>query len=300
MRALLRIVVACCALSSIASADGTGREAARHFQRGVELYNDGDFRGALVEFKRAYKLLPRASVLYDIGETEFQLQDYATSLQTMRRFLAETGPSAAHRAEVEATIETLSNRVGRLAIGVELAACEVAVDDQPVGTTPLAEPVLVSVGARKITVACRERAVASRRVDVSAGELQRVEVAIGPSLTPAPHIVASSAAHPSDRRTMHLALAWTATALLAAATLGVGTAALMESSQLGSLRQSYPASAAELERKGSLTHGLSIAADTLGVAALASLGISTWVTVRDRRERRARVTVGVTGVVGTF
>jgi hypothetical protein len=257
-----------------------------------------------VEFKRAYKLLPRASVLYDIGETEFQLQDYATALQTMRRFLAETGASAPHRAEVEATLETLNNRVGRLAISVQLGACEVAVDDQPAGTTPLLEPILVSVGARKVTVACRDHAVATRRVEVTAGELQRVEVAIGPSLVVSAH-VAAGPARTNDRRLLKLGLTWTATALLAAATIGIGTAALVESSQLGALRQSYPASAVELQQKGALTHGLSIAADTIGVAALASLGISTWVTVRDRRERRVHVgiaPVGLAGagVVGTF
>ncbi|HWE28509.1 MAG TPA: hypothetical protein VHB97_10930, partial [Polyangia bacterium] len=56
--------------------DNQSREAGRHFQRGVDLYADGDFRGALVEFKKAYTVWPRANVLYDIGQTEYQLLAY--------------------------------------------------------------------------------------------------------------------------------------------------------------------------------------------------------------------------------
>src|SRR5439155_2226394 len=89
------------------------KEASTHFQRGVDLYNDGDFRGALVEFKKAYTIWPRANVLYDVGQTQFQLMDYAGALNTMNRYLAETGATAAHRAEVESTVEVLRGRVGR-------------------------------------------------------------------------------------------------------------------------------------------------------------------------------------------
>src|SRR5205823_3457182 len=69
----------CCLLISVApgaraESETAAKEASRHFQRGVDLDNEGDYRGALVEFKKAYALLPRASVLYDIGQTEYQLQ----------------------------------------------------------------------------------------------------------------------------------------------------------------------------------------------------------------------------------
>jgi len=59
------------------------REAGKHFQRGVTLYNETDYRAALVEFRRAYDLAPNAAVLYNIGETEYQLRDYASALITL-------------------------------------------------------------------------------------------------------------------------------------------------------------------------------------------------------------------------
>src|SRR5437588_2053229 len=126
MRRLLTTLVLALSLAAAGPAAAAGdnsRDAAKHFQRGVDLYNDGDFRGALVEFKKAYSVWPRANVLYDIGQTEYQLLDYASALKTMERYLAETGPNAAHRGEVESTVEVLRGRVGRVLLTTDGGAC---------------------------------------------------------------------------------------------------------------------------------------------------------------------------------
>ena len=79
---------------------------------GSTLYNEGDFRGALAEFRKAHRLLPRASVLYNIGQTEYQVQEYAQALQTLERLPGRDRPGANHRAEVQETVEVLRTRVG--------------------------------------------------------------------------------------------------------------------------------------------------------------------------------------------
>src|SRR5260370_8829169 len=101
MRRLLATLVLALSLAvagtASAAAGDNSREAAKHFQRGVDLYNDGDFRGALVEFKKAYSVWPRANVLYDIGQTEYQLLAYAAALRTIERHLPHTRANAPHR-----------------------------------------------------------------------------------------------------------------------------------------------------------------------------------------------------------
>jgi Tfp pilus assembly protein PilF len=47
------------------------RDAGKHFQRGVALFNEADYAGALAEFKKAYELAPNPAVLYNIGQTHF-------------------------------------------------------------------------------------------------------------------------------------------------------------------------------------------------------------------------------------
>ena len=43
-------------------------EASQHFRSGVAFYKDHDFAAALVEFKRAYELVPNYGVLYNLGQ----------------------------------------------------------------------------------------------------------------------------------------------------------------------------------------------------------------------------------------
>ena len=64
-------------------------EADRHFQEGVVLYTEGDYHGALIEFTRAYTLAPNGVVLFNVGETQYQLRDYAAALETFQQYLIE-------------------------------------------------------------------------------------------------------------------------------------------------------------------------------------------------------------------
>jgi len=66
--------------------------------------------GPVDRIQRAYALAPNAAVLYKVGETEYQLQDYAgpgRSLSATVRIL----PRQSHRADVEASVQVLRARV---------------------------------------------------------------------------------------------------------------------------------------------------------------------------------------------
>ena len=55
----------------------------------MTFYNEADFPAALVEFKRAYALAPAWQVLFNIGQSYFQLRNYADALVTLTRFVDE-------------------------------------------------------------------------------------------------------------------------------------------------------------------------------------------------------------------
>jgi hypothetical protein len=303
MRTLLTALLIL-SLASPVLAENQSREAAKHFQRGVDLYNDGDFRGALVEFKKAYSTWPRANVLYDIGQTEYQLLDYASALRTMERYLAETGSTAPHRQDVEASVEILRGRVGRVAVTSE-SGCDVTVDDQPAGTTPLDGPVLVSVGQRKIAVNCSGQRSVAKRVEVAAGETLPVE--LRPAPMPGNLLRAATVPHETkkDEPGKGYITGWIVSGVLVAGTIALGATTLVEQSKLSSLRNSYPVAKADLDRQSSLTLGLAISSDILGAASLVAAGVSTYLTIKHHKFERGRsVKVGLTmngvQVGGTF
>jgi hypothetical protein len=270
-----------------ARADDPSRDASRHFTRGVDLYNDGDFRGALVEFKKAYSIWPRATVLYDIGQTEYQLLDYASALTTMSRYLAETGPNAAHRSEVEATVETLRGRVGRISVQSDTPDCEVLVDDQARGQTPLSQPLLVSMGSRRVTLSCSGHGQVSRQIEVAGGETLRMDLRLPVSAAPKVGANAVVMAKPKPPTTRNLAIGWTVTAVLAGGAIGLGSSALVASRDLAALKDTYPVPRETLDHQANVTSGLAIAFDVVGVAALVAAGVSAYLTVKYTKDKKA-------------
>jgi tetratricopeptide (TPR) repeat protein len=311
MRRLLVLGSLLCAVtlatgsSASAQTENTARDASRHFQRAVDLYNEGDFRGALVEFKKAHTLLPRAPVLFNIGQTEYQLQEYAAALRTLERFLAETGPSAAHRAEVQETVEVLRGRVGWIAVTTDRANCDVMLDDVAAGVTPLSEPALVSIGRRRVAVSCGGQRLAGRDVDVPAGETVKVDLKVSSSSSALPSGSGSlpMAADSSSRTTRRGAtVAWAITAVMAAATLGIYAGAVVESRQLDTLRNRYPITPEELDHKKTLTSRLALTGDILAAATVAVAGFSTYLSLSSRETRNPRIALAWGGLVvnGSF
>jgi tetratricopeptide (TPR) repeat protein len=281
-----------CALMSVLLAAGSAaaqsrdenvREAGKHFERGVALYSEADYRGALVEFKRADQLAPNPTVLYNVGQTQFQLRDYAAALTTLERYLAEAGPAAANRAEVESTLEVLRSRVGRLTPTTDPPGAEVSVDDAPVGRSPFDKPLLVSVGHLKVTAAMTGRTPATRWVDVAAGD----EVSIALQLGPAPALNQASTASPfvdvasqprAGEPRWHTA-GWIITGTAAAGAVAFAFLARKESNDLQDARRTYPTTESQLSHLANLTTAFAAIADSLAAVALIAGGITLYSTL---------------------
>jgi hypothetical protein len=279
------------------------KEAGKHFQRGVALYTEADYHAALVEFRRAYEIAPNAAVLYNIGEAYFQLQNYAAALITLQRYLNESGQAAAHRREVEQTLDTLQTRVGKVAVTTSVPDCDVLVDDEPAGRTPLAEPVLVSIGRRKITVVHEGRAPEVRYVSVAAGDTVPLSVAIGEPSSNAKPLAnpASPSNEPKSDGKGWITAGWVATGVLGATALGTGVAAYIESRKLQDLRDTFGTSHSELDSKSNTVSRLALISDITLVGAVAVGGV-TFFVARSRNNTETRVALTPNGiqVAGTF
>ena len=119
----MKILLALAILVATAHADpqeSPTRQAGEHFDRGVAMYGEADYRAALVEFRKAYEIAPNAAVLYNLGQTYYQLQNYAAALTAFERYLADSGESPSHEAEVKGAIKTLKSRVGKLLVATNL------------------------------------------------------------------------------------------------------------------------------------------------------------------------------------
>ncbi|MFT3774671.1 MAG: PEGA domain-containing protein [Minicystis sp.] len=154
------------------------QEAATRFKKGLELFKEGDYQAALIEFRRANELAPNFNVLYNIGQVYFQLQDYPNALHALQRYLEEGGNGipAARRADVQKDIDKLKSRVANIEITSAVADAEVSIDDVSVGKTPLAKPVMVSAGRHKVTISKSGFTPSSKIVEIASAEKQTVQL----------------------------------------------------------------------------------------------------------------------------
>jgi hypothetical protein len=264
--------------------DSPNAGASTHFRRGVQLYGEADYAGALVEFKRAYSIAPTSATLYNVGEAQYQLQDYAGALKTFQRFLAEFGATDSHRAEVERSVEVLRTRVGRVSVTTLPVGADITVDDRFVGKTPLNEPVLVSVGHRKLAASMNGRPPVVSYVDVAAEDdiPVKLELPPAPGLVPAVATPASAAASdmprtpaaaPSGGSALRI-VGFVFAGALAAGAGTFGILAIGEEGALKNARNAFPAVPATVTHDANLITIFSVLADSMAAGAIVVGGVT--------------------------
>ncbi len=250
-------------------------EADKHFKQGVQLFKENDYAAALVEFKRAYEIEPKYQVLYNIGESYYQLQDYANALLTFEKYLADGGPkiSALRRKSVTKEIKTLSTRVATLTITTNDPGAVVSVDEVVVGSTPM-DPLTVSAGRRKITATISGRVPATQVVDIAGGEKKTLELEIAPlppRVEPAPP--------PPPPSIVPQAIAWSATGAIATGAVITGVLALGASSDLEEELVRYPGDPEALASATDSAFAFGLTTDILIGTSIAAAGLAVYLTV---------------------
>ncbi|MFO0553515.1 MAG: PEGA domain-containing protein [Polyangiaceae bacterium] len=285
------------------------KEADEHFRQGVQLFKENNFTAALVEFKRAYEIDPKYQVLYNIGESHYQLQDYANALKTFEKYLAEGGTKipAKRRKEVEKEMVTLKGRVATITITTSEPGATITIDDVSMGKTPL-EPVLVSAGRRKITATLEGRVPVTQVVDLAGGDQQTIDLAI----PAAPKPIEQEKPLPPAPSVAPTVICWSVTGALAIGAVITGVLALGASSDLETELTKYPADADAIESAHDKAFALGLATDILIGTSVAVAAVSVYFTVdfaaaSDASSSKppapsARITVVPGGVVvgGTF
>jgi hypothetical protein len=289
------------------SSTANASEAPAHFRRGVELYEEADFTAALVEFKRAYELNPNFKVLYNIAQSNYQLQNYAAALQTFERYLAEGGTNIPEerRNEVQRELERLKTRVAKVAITVNVPGADIYVDDVLVGQSPLADPVLLSAGQRRIRASRYGRTPTSKVVEIAGGDTPRIGLDLAE--LPAP-ITAPPPAAPRRETSAAPFVGWTLTGALAVTAGVAGIMALSSADDLSKMRDEPGRSRQDLDDAQSKVKTLALVTDIFAGAAVVAGGISLYLTLSQpsKKEGRAGTTVrlaakpGGASLTGTF
>ena len=281
------------AVARAAHADAKLDEAKQHLEAATQLYDENNFRGALAELQRAYELAPSFKILFNIGQVDMGLQDYAGALRAYSRYLSEGGPDvpADRGKQVRADLERLRGRVGKIEVQTA-AGAEVLIDDVPVGFAPLPEPVAVNAGRHKVTVHIAGKEPVSRIYDVAGRQEISAAIANDAVAPAAPAAPAASTAPtavdtPAPRRIpTSVYVSWGVTGALGVTTAVLALAARSANNDLANLRGSFGVTPAQLVAQRDSVHRDALLTDLALGATLASAGVAAYLTLT-RMERGA-------------
>jgi len=151
--------------------------AKRLFEQGLKLYNEGSYREALSDFLHANELSPRASIQRNIAQCHRDLREFAEAYDSYQTLLTKYGATmtAADKRAVQRAIDELASLTATVKVNVTDPGATVAVDGNTVGTTPLASPLRMNLGAHTVTVAKAGYETLTKDVKVNGGDTVSVD-----------------------------------------------------------------------------------------------------------------------------
>lgn len=217
---------------------GGEAEGRTRFTRGIDLYKEGNFHAALAEFRAAYAAAPSWRIQYNLGQTLYQLQDYAGALAAFERYLAEGDNKIepARKSEVDGEIAQLQPRVASVTVlapraGAGAPPAELVVDDESKGSFADKLGVVVSAGRHTFTASAPGYRSATRVLDVAGSTRIVLQLPLEAIASPAVPVVASKPGapllappaepHPKSRWPLWLGLSLTGAAAVGTVTFAI-------------------------------------------------------------------------------
>jgi hypothetical protein len=154
---------------------GAKEEARKHYDRAIELIDDGQLAEAIVEFQRSYDLTKHFSVLYNIGQVYVSLAKPVEAIAAYEGYLVGGGRNipVARRSEVEKEIARQKVRIATLVFRILPDGATVRLDGNEIGKAPISASVRVGLGTHNIAALAEGYDPAETEVTV-AGEDQKV------------------------------------------------------------------------------------------------------------------------------
>jgi hypothetical protein len=162
------------------------KEAERHFQSGVALFQEAKYAEALAEFERAYEIAPQPLVLYNIAGCHRELSHYSDAVTFYRRFLTDGKGKAkpARLAAAQAELDGILARIARVTVTVTpgVDGVTLILDGTPLDNPAM--PLILPPGEHRLSARAAGRSEGERSVRLASGDEIAVELVLAERPTP--------------------------------------------------------------------------------------------------------------------
>jgi hypothetical protein len=303
---LLAAAFVACFVVAPAQAQGPGKPnktSAAHYNRGVELYGEGDKKAALEEFKRAYEMQPNFRSLLNIAQIQVQVEDWTGAYTSFQRYLADGGSKVTpeRHAQVEEEIKKLMSHIAVLTITTNYNDVEVTLDGKFVGKTPLDKPLVIAGGPHTLVGKKEGRPDVERKADLYGTVTVALDPGAAPAPVPAPVPVPVPETIPAPSRPEAAPkpeeppqaqssggptwIGWVATGAFAAGAVTSGVLAARASSRYDDKLTTFGVSKSDLDTAQSKARTLVIVTGALAGAAAVSAGVTMYLQLSRKPSR---------------
>jgi len=167
--------------SSGALADDAQQRAKVTFQEGLTHFEAGRYQAAVEKFREAHKISPSWKLHFNIGQCEAVLKNYGRALESFEAYLVEGGDDVPQDRQTE--VRTEISRLRDLSGEVQVKAppgCQVYIDGNERGRTPIIGGILVGAGVREVKVVHEGSILLKQEVRIRGKKTVRVEVSDEP------------------------------------------------------------------------------------------------------------------------
>lgn len=265
-----------------AAVDPTVEEAAQRYDRGLRLHSEGEYALAVIEFERAYELVPDYRALYNIGQVRLQLGHYARAHKALIQYLKDGAADIddERRKAVENDLEIAASRTGMLTIEANLPGVEVFVDDTLLGQTPFAEAIMVDAGEHRLSARKSGYQPRAAQITVAGRDALTYRFDLEKAQPESQRIIVRERVQESNREAW-LWGTWTATGVFAVASGVTGGLGVKAANDLEDMRGERGATRGELDSASRRARTLLLTADVFGALTILAGGAAVYVTLVD-------------------
>jgi hypothetical protein len=263
-------------------------EAKQRFDRGLDLYTEGEYPLALIEFRRAYELVPNYRVLYNIGQVSIQLGQYANARRALEEYVQKGGDAIPpdRRTAVTKDLAMLEQRTAFVEITVNVPGSDLLVDDVAVGKSPLSAALLVDAGIHRLLVRHPGYLQRNDQVTLAGGDRQTLAVSL--ELEPPEKSTIVVREREVQSNSTLVIGGWVTTGALATAAVVSGILGAGKAKDLKNLRTADPREhsdlGAQLDDTKSSARTLLLVSDVCSGAAVVVGGLSLWFTLNPLKQ----------------
>jgi tetratricopeptide (TPR) repeat protein len=266
------------------------KQASDSFDRALGLEEKGDLAAALLEYERAFRLLPNYDVLYNIGSVNLELQRLAPARRAFEQYLKLGGPSipSDRAAAVRHTVGQLKQRTATLSLALNVAPSEVSIDSMPLEALDFSGVVL-DAGEHVIRVQKPGFVPLEKSVSLAHGDRLQLIVQLLPLHSAGVRSQLEGAPFPDPLSTVQepfrplppepprLWVPWTITGVLAAGWATTAALAIQAQADRQIIEQRN-ATDDRIRDARRLHVTLAVVSDVLLVSTLAAAGVSSYLT----------------------